>query len=536
MEEPIQENIGVLQNGKSIYPYWGKPFTNITGLDPIGQQNASEVIYNQLMPGVTNLTNRIRYFGFYCWLLLEYQRIHGDKQNQKSHRVFIRRAELIISLIMNKMNPSGITEIPGSNTANKLLDKYTDVIPVKEYADDNSMDGAYWKYATGALGQYYISSIRQMGLLKEMTKDNDTVYMVTEKEVAHTGEDLAEAFNQNLNQSAKQIFLDSIDLGELKTHHLSDLYESFNMTKIPTESEEWNLYWELLSGLDYPKDKDINHRYRFETIRLINDKVNHHIIGIQNELFLNELFEEGLTRNPESFDTKFGWYQYRLNEFWQYACGTIFWSILDLLSAEKNGIFNKNELIHEFVSRCITSLGLKDSDSISSNLLPIKVSDLQELSEGIKKHVKSGECILAGSNAIKMLLMIMSIDSKTRIKCKDILEEAGLEREGSFLGTMNTLEKEGYFDRDLKDFFIGLINTQVLFRHRLVAFGKLGNGNRSTLKFELEEEKILFEGNFEPAFTNPRVETVMKILSDLNILSQNDDGLYVKGDNFNRVN
>lgn len=53
-------------------PFWAENSGFMTGRDPLGIQNSSISLYAALLPGMTNLTLRIRYYGLYCWLLKEY--------------------------------------------------------------------------------------------------------------------------------------------------------------------------------------------------------------------------------------------------------------------------------------------------------------------------------------------------------------------------------------------------------------------------------------------------------------------------------
>ena len=50
-----------------IEPFWAKHLTERSGRDPLAIQNSSIVIYSTMVVGITNVTNRIRYMGFYCW-------------------------------------------------------------------------------------------------------------------------------------------------------------------------------------------------------------------------------------------------------------------------------------------------------------------------------------------------------------------------------------------------------------------------------------------------------------------------------------
>ncbi|MDA0317562.1 MAG: hypothetical protein O2784_07570 [Proteobacteria bacterium] len=74
--------MAILKNNEYKTVVWGSKNNFITGLDPLGLQITSEATYATLLPGVTNLTNRIRYYGFYCWLLDFYAENIRDTNQQ----------------------------------------------------------------------------------------------------------------------------------------------------------------------------------------------------------------------------------------------------------------------------------------------------------------------------------------------------------------------------------------------------------------------------------------------------------------------
>ena len=75
--------MGILKNNDYTRLLSGVPKTTSSpGLDPLGLQITSEATYAALLPGVTNLTNRIRYYGFYCWLLDFYAENIRDTNQQ----------------------------------------------------------------------------------------------------------------------------------------------------------------------------------------------------------------------------------------------------------------------------------------------------------------------------------------------------------------------------------------------------------------------------------------------------------------------
>ena len=59
------------------YPAWTE-YHKKNGLDPLGMQNSSVSLYQTLLPGVSNVTLRMRYYGLYAWLCRTYAKKDGD--------------------------------------------------------------------------------------------------------------------------------------------------------------------------------------------------------------------------------------------------------------------------------------------------------------------------------------------------------------------------------------------------------------------------------------------------------------------------
>jgi hypothetical protein len=68
------------------------------GLDPLGMLTGSVDIYQHLLPGISNVTLRIRYCGLYAWLARIYAKEVGDT-NPKTWQRFVRRAEALYALV-----------------------------------------------------------------------------------------------------------------------------------------------------------------------------------------------------------------------------------------------------------------------------------------------------------------------------------------------------------------------------------------------------------------------------------------------------
>ena len=66
----------VLKDNKIAVPFRNKRISIVRGLDPLGLQNSSVRTYALLLPGLNNVTGKLRYYSFYAWLLHQYFELH----------------------------------------------------------------------------------------------------------------------------------------------------------------------------------------------------------------------------------------------------------------------------------------------------------------------------------------------------------------------------------------------------------------------------------------------------------------------------
>ena len=77
-----------------------------SGLDPLGMQASGVRLYQALLPGISNVTLRIRYYGLYPWLATDYARRFHDPDPDHWKRV-VRRAEALYALAAAKVIAGG---------------------------------------------------------------------------------------------------------------------------------------------------------------------------------------------------------------------------------------------------------------------------------------------------------------------------------------------------------------------------------------------------------------------------------------------
>jgi hypothetical protein len=149
---------------------WVKPPEPIRGLDHLGVQAPCIALYGQLLPGITNVTDRARYYSFHPWVVWAFERRYSDHSVEQFQRV-LRRAECLFALIAirhARVVGDGDDGLHGRGMVgrDKLLRiaEEADGFALEDYA---ALEGPnrYFKNKLGGLGQYYFGPLRDLRVL-----------------------------------------------------------------------------------------------------------------------------------------------------------------------------------------------------------------------------------------------------------------------------------------------------------------------------------------------------------------------------------
>ena len=91
-------------------PFFNKTADLKVGLNQLGLRNASEALFTSLLPGLNNVSNRIRYYSFYCWLIGEFYK-NRESFTDKEFYKYIRYSEYLLALIHSR--GQDVEGIPG---------------------------------------------------------------------------------------------------------------------------------------------------------------------------------------------------------------------------------------------------------------------------------------------------------------------------------------------------------------------------------------------------------------------------------------
>lgn len=307
---------------------WVSPPQAIGGLDHLGTQAPCVLIYGQLLPGITNVTDRARYYSFYPWLIWSFE-LRYLLDDEARFVEFFRRADCLFTLISERHargtdqdnERHGIAMV-GRVQLTLALDRLESGEPLKLSqftAQDSPL--RYFKNPMGGLSQYYAGTLSDLKLMDASAKP----WIRYTKEF---GIPLAEKVNASIDADRFWRVIESDDV------HLDDLDSLASLC--PCQLPQSVAECETLTEIYFDRAKNFNQE------------------GMQRRRSLGLILN--LTRSlPEGFD---------LTEQLFRACtysgalpGHVSWSVPDSLRStlECWAIYQRNDLLS---IACQTVLGL----------------------------------------------------------------------------------------------------------------------------------------------------------------------------------
>ncbi|MBO6793246.1 MAG: hypothetical protein JJ895_05010 [Balneolaceae bacterium] len=508
--------IKVIQKNESIIPFFGDRMTIIGGLDPLGNQNTSDVTFQMILPGLNNVTGRLRYYSYYCWLLDQYSERVGST-DPKEFKLFIRKAEYLTALAA-QFNSEDTLSISGSNYSKGVLAGDNSVISLRDgiYKPDGDTEGTYWKFPLGIFGQYYLGSMRDIGLITNHAIENK-IYIRTESESLEfvNGASLAKAFTQNISKEGLSLFFKSLDKGEVTRSELEELLGDFSLTSIPAGTEEERLLTRMLIQKDLPRSKESTSDFRRSTIKFLLNFLEQSGEDYSERVFIRHCYSSKGTFKSEKIPVLVGWYFYQFNEYWQYSCGAMLNGVLDYLRINYSPRAPQlSTFIEEVADAMIEKLVFKSSLTLEEILL-----DFESGSNSYASAIESSNSIEKATNGLSVILSLFK-ENKTEID--------KLHKYGKQYGLLKSGAGVEYFEKEflpklnwqLGDFIADFLMRKIILRHQFVAFRKMGNGSQSTQKFIIEEHTIRYMDQLDESFTGPRIGNLVQFLIDVGHLTK----------------
>lgn len=503
-------------------PFWAKSADFVRGRDPLGIQNSSIAVYSLLLPGMTNLTLRMRYYGFYLWLLDQYHHLPPNspfKQDLTGQYNFIRRAELIVSYVMVNKFPEEQSVI-GSDFAFRNIAPMPGLTyyDIAKGADKfkKGKENVYWDFKSGALGQYYVGSL--MGL--QLVQDSGGYFERTEKGIT-----LAQAYGQSLSNQTVTLLLKCITTGKLYLSDLDNLTE-LSLNKDITQSDEGKLYLQLLLDNDGTSKRNTSGaipQQRKETLQLFLEYLQEFQEANSWRKFPLALYSKFLIQNGEiEKEAELGWYYYYLNELVHFSMETIFWGMLSEMEKETYSLTHFIEYISQSVityeSETFTGIEKLTVAEVLEKLSTINEKAIEYIDD-INANVKNRETIEGITNALFFLLKLYNDNLDNFETLQHYATQYSLfDKNGNALAVF-----QKYIQNKLQiafpDFVKNIVQT-IINEHTAIAYRKMGNGEKNLLKFMLEDNRLVHIETMSPNFTSPRLKTLYNFAIDLGLITK----------------
>lgn len=509
--------------------FWAKSGDFTTGRDPLGLSNSSIATYSRLLPGFNNVTGRLRYYGFYAYLLHCYHQLPPEdpfKIDAKAQYRYIRRAELCLALYMVHKHPDE-QSIPGSLFAGKMPSEEEGYYDIKLGADQNpdtKKYSVYWDYSSGAFGQYYAGSLQGLNLIERLPNQ---AFRFTEER----GLPLAQSYRNNLSGAAHDTMQTVIRTGRLYQEQMDSL-KGFAVHEIP-KGKEWQSYYQLFwmdDGWAFKTAEGRIPAQRKESIFLFLDYLSQPEKGKVWDQFPAHIYQQyQAVTEAINLEAATGWRYYYIHDLIHFALDGLLWAFLHFLDGRTVHLANYVQELTEKLSQGFeTNFGITETQTLAELLQALPDHAPTEVVAQINKKIKDKEDEEAFFQAAYLFLLLCKRHEADLASLENYAQQHYVhDKYGTFVELYGRYIRP-HVNKALPDFLRNLFYILVN-DHMAVAYRKMGNGEKSLLKFLLEEQYLTHIETMKPSFTTPRLGTLLSFLWDLDLIEGEDYKLSTLG-------
>jgi hypothetical protein len=513
---------GMTEAATIAYPEWTE-YRKKDGLDPLGMQNTSVGLYQRLLPGISNVTLRIRYYGFYAWL----SSIYADRirdTDPKTWQRFIRRAEAVYALVSQRHGSEH--GVAGIQWAQRRLNG----TPPAEisFADDAEPGSPthYLKQPWGAYGAAYGSQLFEIGIFSAAGGHQIPVPSI------EIGEALAREFATGFGALGDR-YIGAIERGAVSLGDL-DAFLPMTPSGIPRDGGERQIYEDLLfaeAGLE--RAEDLNRRKSLLLILSLAQQLGHvpDTMDVRWALYAGCLPDgTGLAFPGVDLERhRQRWWVYQANDLIHICFETLLKFVLDALEVHPGGI-PLARLIADSVAEIMVSADphpkswaafLDETVPASNAWSPDSPAGEAALVQEVMKAARHDR-FCGPEGAYTALRLLAVLQNRVRASAKDIREELGAYDASAFRSLLTELRfLDKHMQADFAETVARLIEERVLRRHLWIALRKLQYQGDYTFLIETDDGRMRLREKDGPVFTNPRLAPAITFLKDIHLLGGN---------------
>jgi len=505
------------------------------GLDNLGAQQPCVTIYARLLPGITNVTDRAAYFGFYPWFIRAFE-AHHPEASETQFREKLRQADCLMTLVAERHAIACGEDIarhsatcPGRLTLGPVVrdlqpGQSAELVRYADRSDDNPT--RYFKNPLGGLGQYYLGPLRDEYTILRGDPRKGVGYWL------ERGAPLADAYDTGLDGDR---FFAVLNAGAVTPGDLDDLAtfcpcSLHSAAREPARDALISLFlWDdspsgvarassLALVLDYLRQRDG---------APVDDPVKDFLAGCYTTAL-----PEGLWAVPERLvAARRGWALYARNEMLSLAWSAIFKNALDALDGHPKPFAN----IDALALWLIATSGFQERQGAAfDDLVSADLANAPALDD-----------IAHPDHELAMWRSLLAVNPPSpweaarllvRLYCRWRDEPSDAYRElhlppgmlSSYPLTLNSLRAMAttrWAGLAADDWFRVLV-SDVLVTHQRIAIRKMGQSGEDTLMFRSGDLGFFVHRNLERIVeTQPRLRQAFQILRDLGLTTHETEHL-----------
>ena len=500
------------------------------GLDPLGMQNASVGLYQRLLPGIGNVTLRMRYYGLYAWLSWKYAKEVGSTDREDWRR-FIRRAEALYALIAQQRG--GEAGIAGIRWAGrKLAGASRKVIDFRDDAESTSAN-RYFAVKWGAFGLAYQAQLYEIGILTGSSEHDISIPS------PDFGEPLALAFEKELGGLSKPFFR-AFNGGRVTLTQLEE-FSHLSASEVPPKGAERLLYEEILfkKRTEGGSIGDLSRRASLLLALKIANQLGRRPTAndVRWTLYAakddrNQPFKSGEAELEEQRER---WFVYHANDLCHLALETLLKYSLDVLEQHPKGI-----LLPELISICIAQIKTAATSKPTSWnqflawIEPERNANSRELENSEWALAQDSRAVrkadkLCTAEVAWAAIHLLALVHRRKLDNLDLFERELRDFKPPFFHSLLTesrfLEQNG--EAPYYETISRLLDERIIRRHLWVAMRKLRYQKDYTFLIESDEGLVRLRDKDGPVLTNPRLAPALTFLEDIHLI--NERGLTARG-------
>lgn len=525
----------------SVITAWVKPAQEIAGRDHLAARAPCENIYAQLLPGITNVTERARCYSFYPWLVWAIEQRCAPLTMENFVRL-VRRADCLFTLIgawhgghTDEDEGQHGAALVGRNTLLHVLGLIQDGKPQKlsTYTATDDTPQRYFKHRLGGLGQYYLGTFYHLGILAGSPR-------AVVKYTPQRGIPLAEAFDAGVERND---FFDALAADEISSETLEQL-QRFCPCYLSANSAEHALLLDLFFNRG-----DIFHEaegtHRRATLGLLLDLAAHfeteepeyqdwHVGDFRACVYSGHLpGKQPWELTPALEAARRRWAVYQRNELLSIAVQGIFWAAL--IELEKRGGWLRDRealrqwFITSFAGQVFEDEGRATFSAAVNHVrssLP-EIGDWENEAHELMLGWKLAEIIYrpvedtSAAGVLRVALdILLALDARDDHTEYDLFHNvAQLESYPINLTSLRVNARQKWNELPMREVLGWLVTHWGLDVHLRVALRKLQAEGRDTFRIKPTDDGLRLVGHIQPAFTSPRITQSLQILHDLEALA-----------------